>query len=310
VITVVGSLNMDLFIETPQLPSPGETVLGRNFRRACGGKGANQAVTVARMRTPCTMVGAVGIDTFGDEMLTNLRAAGVDVSAVTRRSEAASGTALIVVDAHGQNQIVVATGANELLTPDGVRQHAELFRRSRAVVTQLETPIEAIEAALRQTREVGALTVLNPAPFVAGCETLLSLCDWVIPNEHEATRLSGIEVTSLDTGREAAKLIRNRSSHLGVLITLGAGGAWLDTPSFTGHLPGFAVEAVDTVGAGDTFIGAFVSRLVEGVAPLEAARFACAAAALAVTRRGAQAGIPTRAEVEAFLETASPSLAQ
>lgn len=308
-ITVVGSLNMDLFIETPHLPSPGETVMGRNFRRACGGKGANQAVAIAHMGVPCTMLGTVGVDAFGDELLANLRAAGVDVSAVARRSEIASGTALIVVDAQGQNQIVVAAGANELLTPDIVRQHAELFRRSRAVVTQLETPLEAVEAALCLAREVGAVTVLNPAPFVAHCEALLPLCDWVIPNEPEATRLSDIEVTSLETAREAATFIRKRSSHLNILITLGNSGAWLDTPSFTGHVPAFAVEAVDTVGAGDTFIGAFVSRLVEGATPLEATRFGCAAAALAVTRRGAQAGISTRAEAETFLGSALPSLA-
>jgi ribokinase len=145
--------------------------------------------------------------------------------------------------------------------------------------------------------------------FVASCETLLFLCDWLILNEYEATRLSGIEVTSLETAREVATFIRKRSSHVNILIILGNSGAWLDTSSFIGHVPAFAVEAVDTVGAGDTFIGAFVSRLVGGAAPLEATRFGCAAAALAVTRRGAQAGIPTRAEVETFLGSALPSLA-
>jgi ribokinase len=302
-ITVVGSLNMDLFIETARLPAPGETVLGRNFRRASGGKGANQAVAVARMGSTCAMIGAVGDDAFGEEMLANLRATGVDSNAVARRAGVPSGVAIIAVDANGQNQIVVASGANETLSPEDIARHAALLRRSKAVVVQLETPLAAVAAALRLGREAGALTVLNPAPCLELNDDLLRLCEWIVPNEIEAAQLSGVTVRSRADAAMASKKLRGRSGGANVLITLGADGAWLATDSFAGEVPGFKVEAVDTVGAGDTFIGAFVTRLIEGAEAREAARFGCAAAALAVTRRGAPEGIPFRAEVEAWLRS-------
>jgi ribokinase len=273
-ITVVGSLNMDLFIETACLPAPGETVLGRNFRRSPGGKGANQAIAVARMGGTCAMIGAAGDDYFGEEMLANLRAAGVDTNAVARRDGAASGVAMIAVDANGQNQIVVASGANQTLSPDDIARHAALFQRSKAVVVQLETPLPAVEAALRLGREAGALTMLNPAPCLELSDDLLRCCDWIVPNEIEASQLSGVTIRDRADVTAASTKLRRRSGGANVLIT---------------------------VGAGDTFIGAFVTRLVEGAAAQEAARFSCAAAALAVTRRGAQAGIPFRAEVEEWL---------
>jgi ribokinase len=302
-ITVVGSLNMDLFIETGRLPSPGETVLGRNFRRAPGGKGANQAVAVARMGGACAMIGAAGDDVFGEEMLANLRAAGIDTNAVAQGAGVASGIAMIVLDASGQNQIAVACGANETLSPDAIARHAALFRRSKAVVVQLETPLPTVEAALRLGREAGALTVLNPAPCLELSDDLLRRCDWIVPNEIEAAQLSGVAVRGGADADAASKKLRERSGGAKVLVTLGADGAWLDTDSFAGHVPGFKVPTVDAVGAGDTFIGAFVTRLMEGAEAREAARFGCAAAALAVTRRGAQASIPLRVEVEAWLRT-------
>lgn len=307
-VTVVGSFNMDLFIETERFAAPGEAVHGRNFRRAPGGKGANQACTLARLGTPAAIIGAVGQDAFGDEMLANLKAAGVSVRGVVRRSDTPSGTAMIVLDAAGQNQIVVANGANDTLTAADIEQHRDLFMQSRAVVAQLETPIPSVEAALRLAREARLLTILNPAPFRPVSDALLHLCDWIIPNENEATKLSGVEVRDIPTAARAAVVIKLRSACPRVLVTLGANGVWLDTPEFTGHLPGFKVEAVDTVGAGDTFIGAFVTQLVDGVEPRRAARFGCAAAAIAVTRRGAQASIPTRHEVEAWLKQPGPTV--
>ncbi len=300
-ITIVGSFNMDLFIEAPRFPAPGEAILGKNFRRAPGGKGANQACAVARLGHAAAILGAVGRDAFGDEMVANLAAAGVDTTGVLRRDDVASGTAMVVLDATGQNQIVVANGANDTLTAAEVEQHAALLRRSRAVVAQLETPLPAVETALRRARECGALAVLNPAPFAPVSDALLRCCDWIIPNENEAAKLTGVAVADVDGAKAAARVIKQRAACPNVIVTLGANGVWLDTPAFTGHLPGFKVRAVDTVGAGDTFIGAFVTRLVEGADAREAARFGCAAAALAVTRRGAQASIPTRAEVEALL---------
>ena len=300
-ITVVGSFNLDLFIEVPRFPAPGEAIHGRNFRRAPGGKGANQACAVARLGQPAAMIGAVGQDAFGDEMIANLVALGVDVRGVTRRADVASGTAMIVLDASGQNQIVVANGANDTLTADEVRRHADVLQNSRAVIAQLETTPAATEAALRLSRAAGALAVLNPAPFSPVADDVLALCDWIIPNEGEAAKLSGVEVIDRATAAIAARKIQARSGCARVAVTLGAEGVWLDSPEFTGHVPGFRVQAVDTVGAGDTFIGAFVTRLVEGAGARDAARFACAAAAIAVTRRGAQSSVPTRAEVEALL---------
>ncbi|PYI87894.1 MAG: ribokinase [Verrucomicrobia bacterium] len=303
-IAVVGSFNMDLFIEVSRFPVPGEAIHGKNFRRASGGKGANQAYAIARMGRKSAIIGAVGRDLFGDEMLANLRAAGVDISGVVRRGDVASGTAMIVLDAAGQNQIVVANGANNTLTADEVKRHAALFKQSKAVITQLETTLEATAAALRAARQGGAIAVLNPAPFIPVCDELLCLCDWIIPNEGEATKLSGIKVGSIESAAKAARAIKERSQCPNVIVTLGANGVWIDAGSSTGHIPGFCVQALDTVGAGDTFIGAFAVQLAEGADARESARFGCAAAAISVTRRGAQASMPTRAEVERFLRTA------
>jgi ribokinase len=299
-ITVVGSFNMDLFVEAPRFPAPGEAILGSNFRRAPGGKGANQAYTIARMGMPTAIIGAVGQDAFGDEMVANLRSAGVDTSGVARRKEVASGVGMVILDAAGQNQIVVANGANDTVTAEEISKQAWVFQQSRAVVVQLETPMAAVAATLRLGKKCGAITVLNPAPFAPISDELLQLCDWIIPNENEAEKLSGITVRDLSSAQIAAQTLKQRSGCRNVMITLGANGVWLDTPETAGHISGFQVKAVDTVGAGDTFIGGFVTRLVEGATPKAAARFGCAAAAIAVTRRGAQSSVPTRKEVEAL----------
>jgi ribokinase len=301
-ITVVGSFNMDLFIEVPRFPAPGETLFGRNFRRAPGGKGANQAYTIARMGQPAAMIGALGRDAFGEEMAANLKAVGVNTTGVVWRNDIASGVGMVTLDATGQNQIIVANGANDTLAAEDVRQQSTLIAKSRALVTQLETPLESVEAALSLAREAGIPAILNPAPYSPVPDALLALCDWIIPNEIEAAKLSGIEVRDDKTAARAAAAIRKRSRCPNILVTLGANGVWIDTPHHSLHVPGFKVEAVDTVGAGDTFIGAWVTKLVEGADIREAVRFGCAAAAIAVTRRGAQASIPTRAEVADFLK--------
>ena len=301
-ITVVGSLNMDLFIKAPRLPRAGETVLGTDFRRMPGGKGANQAIAVARMGARAVMIGAVGQDSFGKEMVASLVVAGVGTKAVVWRKDTSSGTALIVVDTSGQNQIVVAAGANATLSPEDVERRQNWIRRARAVIAQLEIPIETVEAALRFGREAARLTVLNPAPCGRVKNRLLRFCDWIVPNETEGEKLSGVPIKGLRGAATAARAIGQRAGGANVAITLGSRGAWLHSKSFTGHIPGLAVRAVDAVGAGDTFIGAFVTRLVEGAAPRDAAHFACAAAAMAVTRHGAQAAIPWRAEVNAFVK--------
>lgn len=300
-ITVVGSFNMDLFIEASRFPAPGETLFGKNFRRAPGGKGANQALTLARMGQQTSMIGAVGRDSFGDEMVNNLSAAGVDVSGVARRDNVASGTAVVTLDASGENTIIVANGANDSLSAADIEHNSGLIKKSRALVIQLETSRESIFCALEVARKHGVKTILNPAPFSPVEDSLLRLCDWIIPNEIEAAKLTGLAVRDASDAMKAASSIRERSNCENILVTLGPNGVWMDTPNFKAHVPGFKVQAVDTVGAGDTFIGAFVSKMIEGVELREAARFGCAAAAIAVTRRGAQSSIPERDEVEKFL---------
>ncbi len=303
-ITIVGSFNMDLVIEVPRFPAPGEAILGSNFRRACGGKGANQALAIARMGLPVAMIGAVGQDAFGDEMLANLTSSGVDTRGVTRRSDLPSGTAMIVLDASGQNQIVVANGANDTLNAADVELHAKVIRASRCLVVQLETPLPGVTAAIRIATQAGVPVLLNPAPFAPVPDDLLRHCAFIVPNEGEAAKLTGVEVRNVASAAAAARRLRECAPQADVLVTLGANGVWIDAKNFAGHVPGFSVTAVDTVGAGDTFIGAFVARVAESADVREAVRFGCAAAAIAVTRRGAQTSIPTRVEVEQFLARA------
>lgn len=300
-VIVVGSLNMDLIIRVPRFPMPGEAIHGGDLQTACGGKGANQAYAIARMGQAVRMVGCVGGDAFGDAMIENLRAIGVDTTSVARRADTSSGTAMILVDeTTGQNEIVIASGANRTLTADDVHRVEGYFHHADAVVAQLETTLSATEAALALARRAGKLAALNPAPYAPISDDLLQTCDYLIPNENEASRLAGREVRDVDSAAAAAAALRARGAR-NVLVTLGAGGVWLDTESWCGHVPAYPVRAIDTVAAGDTFIGAFITRLVEGVAAREAAQFGCAAAAIAVTRPGAQPSIPSRAEVDAFL---------
>ena len=300
-ITVVGSLNMDLCVETSRLPSSGETVLGHRYRQAPGGKGANQACALARLGVPVHLIGCVGADGFGREMTANLSAFGVRTSALISKPDAPSGVAFILIDDDGENQIVVCGGANATLSAEDVRKHAEFIARSRAVIAQLEIPLEAVEAAFLIGREAGALTILNPAPAQPLSVALLNLCDWIIPNEREAVRLLGLSSDERCESGRLSGLLRARAPGCGVVITLGPTGAWLDHKNIGTFIPSIPVEAIDTVGAGDAFVGAFVARLTEGADAREAVEFAVAAAAVAVTRPGAQGGLPTRAEAEALL---------
>ncbi|MFN3705868.1 MAG: ribokinase [Thermoflexales bacterium] len=300
-ITVVGSLNYDLTARAPRFPCPGESLVGSAFHTACGGKGANQAYAVARLGGAARMIGCVGRDTFGEAVLGSLRQVGVDTSHVLIRSHVPTGVAIILLDASGQNAIVVVPGANATLRAEDVYQVADVLRASDTVIAQLETTLEATHHAMAIARAAGKRTVLNPAPFTPIDDALLSLCDYVIPNEHEAAQLTGLPVHDPPTAHAAAQALRRRGA-ANVLITLGAQGVWLETPEWCGLVPAFSVAAADTTAAGDVFIGAFATRLGEGADPRTAARFACAAAAIAVTRPGAQPSVPTRHEVDAFLQ--------
>lgn len=302
-ITVIGSLNMDLVASVPRFPVVGETLAASGFTTCCGGKGANQAVAAARLGSLLvSMLGAVGTDASGDQLLNVLSRAGVDCLPIYRRENVPTGNAMILVGPDGRNLIVVNSGANGTLSPSDVRTRFQHLGASRAVIAQLETPLETVRAAFECGRASSGLTVLNPAPARPLDDSLLGLCDWLIVNEHEAETISGVPVNSPETAGVAASAIRRRSPATRVAVTLGPAGVWIEGGEERFHQPGFPVEAVDTVGAGDTFVGGFTAELVATQGDLRrAARFACAAAALSVTRRGAIASIPSRAEVEEFL---------
>ena len=302
-IVVLGSLNLDLMVEVTSFPRPGETVPGSNLRRLPGGKGANQALAVARLDSPVAMIGAVGGDPAGHQMVADLQRAGVDTSGIRVRENGATGTAMILLDGTGQNQIVVAAGANGTLTADEMTRGTLRLAEAQALIVQLEIPLPAVVAAIHAAAAAGVPVFLNAAPAHALSDEILADTDWLIVNESEAAILagSGLDSKTKPSPPQLANFLRERSEGACVAITLGAAGVWLDSDEFQGHLPGFRVAVIDTVGAGDAFVGAFVSRLTAGDPVYEAAVFGMAAGALAVTRPGAQSGLPTAKEVREFL---------
>ena len=301
-IAVVGSVNMDLTFRTARLPGPGETLTGQGFRLSHGGKGANQAVMAARFVAAVTLVAKVGGDVFGDGMMRQLQQEGIDTTHVLVDAGQASGVAGIVVDDAAQNCIIVVPGANHALTPQEVQHATAALQAAAVLLCQLEVPLETTHEALKVARAAGVTTVLNPAPAQSLPDDLLSLADLCIPNETELALLTGRPVTTVAEIEAAAWELRRRGPAT-VIVTLGNRGVLLVHDQGTEHLPAFAVDAVDTTGAGDAFIGALAVLLAEGFPLREAARQASAAAALSVTRPGAQPSFPTRDEVVAFLAT-------
>ena len=297
-IVVVGSLNMDFVAQVDCLPLPGETVLGGGFRTIPGGKGANQACAAGRLGGRVRMVGRVGDDVFGGQLRESLQTSGVDVRDVRATGLAPSGVALIVVDARGENQIVVAAGANGFLTPSDV-ETALGDVDGGYLLLQLETPLETVAAAAAIGRRRGLTVILDPAPARALPAALLECVDILTPNEREALILLGRrEATmSLEQAPDVAAALRD----LGVATTilkLGEQGAFLSSAGAHGHFAALRVDAVDATAAGDTFNGALAVALAEGRSVGDAIAFANTAAALSVTRFGAQASIPSRAEVD------------
>ena len=306
-VVVIGSINTDLNILADRLPSPGETVLGGDFFQAPGGKGANQAVAAARAGADVMMVGAVGRDAFGDAGVRGLAADGIDTTFV-RRSECPSGIALIMIGAGGENMIVVAPGANHDVSAVHVDAAASAFHGCNAGLLQLEIPIPTAWHAVRALKQAGVHVLLNPAP--APAEPLpgdvLEAVDVLIPNEGELERLSGRTVAGEKELVAAAQSLLDRGVGA-VAVTLGSRGVFAVSPDGAEwHMP-FRAEPVDTVGAGDCFCGALAAALADDAAFDEAIRFAQAAAAISVTRRGAQPSMPRRAEIEALLEHGDPS---
>ena len=299
-VLVVGSSNTDLIIQVPRIPRPGETVLGGTFSTAAGGKGANQAVAAARAGGRVTFVARIGDDLFGREALAGFGRDGIDARSVLTTPGAASGIALITVDERGENSISVASGANASLSVADIEAAGEAFASADVVLLQLESPLETVAAAVRKAGERGILVILNPAPARPLDDALLAGVSVLTPNEHEAELLTGIAVRDDRSVREAARRLRARGPGA-VVITLGERGVFASAEGFEAAVPAFEVRPVDTTGAGDVFNGALAVALAEKLAWPEALRFAQAAAAISVTRLGAQPSAPTRAEIEKII---------
>jgi ribokinase len=294
-ILVVGSLNMDLVVVAPRLPQIGETILGGKFATFPGGKGANQAVAAARMGATVSMIGLVGNDDYGQTLCRVAAQDKIDTKHVEFDPEEATGIALITVDADGLNTIVVAPGANLALIPQHILAAKQAFSAADVLVTQLESPLEAVTEAVNLAVKNGIPVVLNPAPARPLPTELLSSVEFFVPNEREARQIAGVD--SLEAAIQ--KFLELGVRHL--IITLGEQGVLLVTPEGRKQFPAHRVEAIDTVAAGDAFVGAFSTGIAEGMGVEDAVRLGNAAAAVAVTRRGAQPSLPTRADVSDFL---------
>ncbi|HEY1767692.1 MAG TPA: ribokinase [Terracidiphilus sp.] len=295
-IVVVGSVTMDLVTRTQRIPSIGQTLIGTGFETTPGGKGANQAVAAARLGYPVAMVGKVGNDAYGPALLENLSRAGVDIAAM-EQAEGSSGLAPMFVAESGENSIVVVPGANAAVNREAVDRHAALIRSAGMVLCQLELPIATTRYTIALCAEAGVPVMLDPAPAGPLPDSAWAEIAWFTPNETEAAFYAGDAVHTED----CAKRFHEKGLR-GVVLKRGAEGSFVSVAGErAGWVKPFSVQAVDTVAAGDCFNGAFAVALLEGNDPWTAARSANAAAAISVTRRGAQASMPSRADVNDFL---------
>jgi len=303
-VIVVGSANVDLVVQTPHIPQPGETVLGRDFVMALGGKGANQAVGAARLGAEVIFVARVGRDVFGGQCLDGYSTEGMTTDYVIRDPEAATGVALIAVADDGENSITVASGANMKLSPDDVRLAEGVFQGADVLLLQLEVPLETVMAAAKLARQLGVRVVLNPAPARRLPSELLEVVDVITPNQIELAQLANIPAAQVKamSDEELAKMALGLGPSAAV-ITLGADGALAAGSWGWQRVPSYRVEAVDTTAAGDAFNAGLVVALATGDRNLvEAARFACACGALAATKLGAQPSLPRTAEVDGLIQ--------
>lgn len=295
-IVVVGSLNMDLVVRTTRHPQVGETILGNDFRTFPGGKGANQAVAAAKLGYHVKMIGRVGQDAFGDQLIKAVADSGVETTYIRREPGAATGVALITVDEGGQNTIVVASGANWRLTPEDVAAAEVAFKGASVLLLQLECPLNTVEHAIQIARQNHVQVVLNPAPAQILDAAFLESVDFLIPNQTELALLAGQE------SLQAAIDVMRAHGVKQMVVTLGEQGALVVAEGIQETIPTFRVPVVDTTAAGDAFAGAFAAALSEGLSTQQATVWGNAAGALAVTRAGAQPSLPTREEFDTFLK--------
>lgn len=304
-ITVVGSLSLDLVVQTPRRPGKGETISGTNFATFVGGKGNNQALAAARAGAAVRMVGRVGKDAYGEQIARTLAETGVDTSCLYRDTEIGTGIANIWVDPAGDNSIVIVPQANSRLSPEDVNRAASSITGAAIVLLQMEIPLETTIAAARLAHQAGVIVALNPAPAPPGGVPveLLKVVDLLIPNETEAQLLCGMPITDQKSAVQAAEQLQKLGPKR-VIITLGSQGALLlDESSEARLVPSFPVKAVDTTAAGDAFCGALAAALARGESLKEATVYGCAAGAMATTKPGAEPSLPTSAQIAELLST-------
>ena len=296
-IVVIGSINMDLVTICDRAPNGGETLLGTEFFQMPGGKGANQAVTIGKLGSRVVILGKVGDDLFGKELLSSMDKNGVDIQFI-EKAPVSTGIAKIVVEKNGQNRILVVPGANSYVDIEYIDNHLDVIKDCDVVIGQLEIPISTVEYAFKKAKEYGKITILNPASAIKLSEELIKNSDYIIPNESELEVITGMKIESFDGIIEAAKKVIKMGVK-GLIVTLGEKGSlYLGGDKFTKH-SAYKVKAIDTTAAGDSFIGGFVTRLDLGVD--KAIEFATKVSAISVTKRGAQTSIPTMEEVENFV---------
>ncbi|MBB6116943.1 ribokinase [Rahnella inusitata] len=299
-LVVLGSINADHILNINHFPQPGETVIGKQYTVAFGGKGANQAVAAGRSGADISFIACVGDDDIGERVRKQLASDQIDTRPVEAIKDATTGVALIFVNAEGENVIGIDAGANNAVTPEYLDRYKQQVIEASALLMQLESPLDTVIAAAKIAKEHDTQVILNPAPACELPDELLSRVDIITPNETEAEKLTGINVDNNEDAARAAKALHDKGIAT-VIITLGSKGVWLSQNGEGKLVAGFRVKAVDTIAAGDTFNGALVTALLEGKQMDSAVRFAHAAAAIAVTRPGAQPSVPWRKEIDDFL---------
>ena len=297
-IVVVGSMNMDLVVKTDEIPRVGETILGKELLQIPGGKGANQAVSIAKLEKEITFLGKVGNDKFGEELLTSMSKAGVKIEHI-EKGDTSTGIAIINVDKDGNNNIVVIPGANGLVDKSYLQRHIKVFEDAEIVVFQLEIPLETVREGLKISKDLGKITLLNPAPAMELDDEMIKNIDILIPNEHELERISKVKVVDDESIMQASKVLLEKGINK-IIVTLGSKGVYFIDQDSSEFFKAYKTNVVDTTAAGDSFIGGFTASYIEDKDIRRAIGKGQKTAALSIQKVGAQSSLPTKKEVEEF----------
>jgi ribokinase len=301
-LTVIGSINMDLVVTAPEIPKVGETILGRDFNQYPGGKGANQAVAAAQLDMPVCFLGCVGDDSYGSTMINSMSKSGIDVSRIKQIKDCSTGIAVISVNDKGQNNIVVVGGANSFVDEKYIDDNIEVISKSEVVLCQMEIPIPTVEYAFSKAKELGKTTILNPAPATEISDKLIGLTDILVPNEHELQRLTGASTDSTKGISDAAKIMLDKGVKI-LIVTLGKRGCGVFTREESSWYPAYEVKAVDSTAAGDSFIGGFTWSYMKDRNLSDAVKSGQMIASMSVQRKGAQNSLPTLKEYMVYSES-------